>query len=385
MDLYHHLKTCNDVKSLALSIQEGGCVIDADAPFSFDFSCHDSFPSSIENLTVSNYDWDASSGGINHAQLWSKTMDWTSLKRLDIDRPPQSFVDAFTGRLPSLQSLTIRPKWSSWGTERAFCSFDDSSTSMRQNYTSFITSMPPLEELHISGMGEHLDLAAILATHGHTLRNLTIHELEGDCACATGNTTWTRPFMNADQLRTVKEMAPNLRGLAIDLDRNATHLAVEELAALSTFPNLRELTLHFDLEDTHRTYISRTCTVSNEWAREQYCKKFQLLEPLLGTEEAGAMLKAVGGPARPARTLDKLNVIVGNFNRKVGQVGLPVDFYHDPNEPYVVNCQFQDMRCSKTVWDDWEWQYERVEDNSHDSEDWPMYALVEYWPVREEI
>lgn len=346
-DLYRHMKTCADVQALSLSILARGCVIDWEAPFSFDFQRRDIFPSTLENLTISGYHWDDKAyGSLNQAEAWHNAMNWFSLKRLDIDRPPQSFLDTLSGRLPNLESLTIRPHSSPSGTEHTFCSFDERAKSMRQNYTSFITSMPPLQELHLSGMGEHLDLEPILAVHGSSLRNLTIHELEGDCAYETGNATWTRPHLGVGAIKTINRMAPKLRALTVDLYRNAMYLPHSEIDAIAKLPNLEELTLHFDLENPRRKYISRTCMIlgpNRHKERKLYCAKHELLEPRITPADPWDIVDRLRRP--DGKSVEKLTVVVGNYHRFEGSIGLPVHFYMDPNQPYMYECRAGDVSC----------------------------------------
>lgn len=350
--IYDHMRRCDDVRELRVSMHQGGCVIQSDRR-SFDWQPGDTFPSRLESLTLSGYDWDQPTpSGLSAAQAWASAMDWAHLKRLDITRPSESFVAALAGRLSGLESLTIRPAWHFWGDELTFCRFDANATATRRRYVDFIASMPPLRELSIAGMGELLELDPILAVHGQTLRRLSIHEFERDCAFGERNSSWTRPVLNAAQLQRVNEAAPHLESLALDLDRSGA-MPDSELELLSTFPSLRELTLHFALEDPGRSYVSKRCAATREHAAK-YCNQHYLMEPRLNVSTAADILGAVRGSGRSdGGGVAKLVVTVGDYNRREGG-GMRVHFLFDPNEPSRFECDWDitgNARCAGSGWD----------------------------------
>ena len=158
-DVYRHLSTCANIRSLSISFAQGGCVID-DSPWALTFRAGDRFPG-LEELVISGYDWYPLG-----LEAWKKAMNWGKLKRLDADRPPNDFLQAFSGELDGLDTLILRPKWDVWGDEDTLCGFDATTDELRENYTSFISGLAPLRELSISGMGKLLDMTKILDTDG---------------------------------------------------------------------------------------------------------------------------------------------------------------------------------------------------------------------------
>jgi hypothetical protein len=194
--VYKMLKECDNIRHLKMDLSQGGCVIDTDIR-SFDWQRGDKI-CDLETLSLSGYRWgapakrpwcDDSCNCRESTEPWSKAMDWSMLKKLDIDRPPSEFVQLFTGKLTGLKSLSIRPKVGFWGDEDSFCEFDENATELRKNYVDFITSMPSLKELDIRGMGEILNLSKILHTYGRNLERFSVHDLEDDCRYGTGNAT----------------------------------------------------------------------------------------------------------------------------------------------------------------------------------------------------
>jgi hypothetical protein len=58
----------------------------------------------LEELTLGCYDWYYLSAA--HCDMWTKCMDWSCLRTLDIGHAtPQYFIRAITGRVPQLKSL----------------------------------------------------------------------------------------------------------------------------------------------------------------------------------------------------------------------------------------------------------------------------------------
>ncbi|EOD48835.1 putative a-alpha x4 protein [Neofusicoccum parvum UCRNP2] len=351
--IYDHMRRCDDVRELSMAMEQGGCVIGSGIRRSFDWQPGDTFSSALESLTLSGYDWDEQTqSGLSAAQAWAPAMDWARLKRLDISRPSESFLDAFQARLPGLESLTIRPTKHFWGDELTFCEFDAEGAATRQRYVDFIAAMPPLRELSIAGMGELLDLGPILAAHGQTLRSLGIHEFEEHCFVEGSNSTQPRPLLSTADMQKINGSAPHLESLTLDLYRNGA-LPYKELELLSTFPALRELTLNLDLEDPSRSYISKHCATTKRHAAE-YCNQNYLMEPTLNVSTASDILTAVRGWGRPdGEGVAKLVLIAGDYKRGVSG-GLLVYFLTEPNEPSRFECEWDitgNGRCIGSAWD----------------------------------
>jgi hypothetical protein len=91
--LYDALVTCPNIRSLSLSLSQGGCSI-GDTRRSFNWKKGDHFPR-LENLTLSGYDWDSrvNRRKPSNAEHWRASMDWSKMKRLDFSLPQNSFLD----------------------------------------------------------------------------------------------------------------------------------------------------------------------------------------------------------------------------------------------------------------------------------------------------
>ncbi|KAJ9666605.1 hypothetical protein H2201_003264 [Coniosporium apollinis] len=355
--LYDTLVSCPNVRSLSLSIRQGGCVIGNDL-FAFNWKEGDVFPP-LQNLTLSGYDWDAQGrNGRSNVQSWKKAMDWSQLKRLDIDLPPRSFLEAFGGQLHGLESFTLRPKWSFWGDEVTLCGFDNATNQLRKNYTSFITTLPSLRELSISGMGELLNMTPILSQHGASLERLSIHEFERDCNYATGNATWTRPFLSIPDIEEIKRSAPYLQSLTLDIYRSANRWPTATLKALSTFPNLTDLTINFDLEDPWRTKYAEHCMVREE-ARDEYCGVNELMRPYLNkttVTDIFQRLRRFGGHDGAKSNIQTLTLYAGDHGRQEGG-GLRIPFHYEHPKPIKFKCWVDGNgteECNGRVGDWWD-------------------------------
>ena len=363
-EVYRHLISCANIKTLSLSFAQGGCVID-DSPRAFTFRAGDSFPD-LEELTVSGYDWDPLG-----LEAWKKAMNWGKLKRLDIDRPPNFFLQALSGNLDGLDTLVLRPKWGFWGDEKTLCGFDPQTDELRENYTLFIAGLSPLRELSVRGMGRLLDMKKILGTHGVTLERLEIHEFERDCAYSTCNVTWTRPSLTVAEIEEIRDNAPLMQSLELDLYRSADRWPILSLNALSLFSNLTNLTINFDLEDPNRRKRVKHCNFRNEeeiWDR--YCTINDLMHPLLNETSAYKILRVLRH-GQPNTKLQRLTLNAGNVDRRSG--GGMRSFAHDEeNKVVVYNCwvdQAGEEQCKNQVDDedmDGTWPEDYLEDLTGD-------------------
>jgi hypothetical protein len=322
---------CSNVRSLSISIHQGGCVIGSDIN-SFDWKQGDKF-STLDELELSGYGWiNQRHSRSGHPRplspiWWKAAMDWSRLKRIDIDRPPIQFLEAFQCELTGLESFKIRPEWGFWGDEDTFCSFDQNATMLRNNYTSFIKSLPPLRELSIGGMGELLNVTDILEVHGPSLENLTIHEFESDCRPGC-NETWGRPTFSVKDLRSINEMAPVLTSLEVDVYRRGSwphHI----FSTLSQFQNLKMLTLWFDLKNPHEQIQARPCART-----ANYCMMNPAMEPRLDKKAALQIFKELTA-AQKSKKLDTLTLYTGDVNRHQGgglRLGRGYDTDYSPTQ-----------------------------------------------------
>jgi hypothetical protein len=74
-------------------------------PMNLQFREHDCFPT-LEELTLNCYDKYNLSP--EHCMLWSKCMDWSFLRKLDLDKGcPHHLLNALTGKVPQLKSLAF--------------------------------------------------------------------------------------------------------------------------------------------------------------------------------------------------------------------------------------------------------------------------------------
>ncbi|KAI9848031.1 MAG: hypothetical protein M1837_001133 [Sclerophora amabilis] len=338
--LYDTLVACRNVRSLSLSISQGGCTI-GDAPWSFNWKEADRFPD-LEDLTVSGYAWISErriswheSHRPDSVKAWKAAMDWSKMKRLDLSLPPNAFLEAFHGELNSLESLVLRPRWGFWGDEETLCDFDEAAGELRENFTSFIASLPPLRELSISGMGQLLNMTSILQTHGASLEKLSIHEFERDCAYETGNVTWKRPVLSVLEIGEIARASPNLRSLTLDGYRDGDTWPTTTLEALSAISSLSHLSIWFDLKDPRHIKHTKNCFV-NEQARDKYCVVPELLSPRLDNVSARRMFRQLRHD-QPGSRLQKLTLYAGDFNRREGG-GMRIEAHGEYNNAVKYTC-----------------------------------------------
>lgn len=358
LDPFHqHMTRCPDVRSLTLSLRPAGCLV-GNEPRGFTWRRGDAFPTTqLENLRLSGYRWDEgaspATGWLNGTEAWRAAMDWSALKRLDVDAPPWEFLDAFKGNaLPRLEALALRARYD-FGGERTLCAYEKDLVGARANYTAFVASMPPLRELVVEGVGEHLPLGPMLGVHGGSLRALTIHEFERDCAGTLLDASWTRPTLGVVELRMIKEKAPRLEALTLDLRREGD-LPVPELELLSTFPDdLREVTIYLAMKDVRHL---EGCRAKSVYDLEK-CEKKELMEPKIGLASVYRMISILRGKRSPdQRGIGSLKVVVGDYGRAEGG-GLQFRGLSDqPDRPVMYDCDFSypigDVICQLSYWDE---------------------------------
>ncbi|MCJ1418571.1 hypothetical protein MMC32_004919 [Xylographa parallela] len=339
--LYKTLLACPTTKSLSLSVSQGGCTIGND-PWSFNWKAGDRFPD-LEDLTLSGYDWESQHGSgwatrrPSSIGAWKAAMNWSLLKRLNLDRPPSSFLEAFRGKLHSLDTLVLRPQWGFWGDEDTFCASDEAAEQLRGNYTTFIAALPPLRELSISGMGKLLNMTPILEAHGPSLRKLGVHEFERDCAYESSNATLIRPFLNLAQIDEINTAAPNLESLSLDVYRSANRWPTKIFKALTAFANLSNLTMYFDLEDAWRTRRTKECYLRDEdsiW--DKYCTVHELMQPTLNQTAAQTIFHDLR-LGQPSMKLQNVVMYVGDFERREGG-GMRYPAHDEHNKPMRYEC-----------------------------------------------
>ena len=360
--LYKVLLACLTTKSLSLSVSQGGCTI-GDDPWSFNWNAGDRFPD-LEELTLSGYDWESLNDvgrptrRPSSIEAWKAAMNWTLLKRLDLDRPQYSFLETFRGTLHSLESLTLRPRWGFWGDEKTFCAFDEAAEQLRQNYTTFIAALPPLRELGISGMGKLLNMTPILEAHGSSLKQLKIHEFERDCTYESGNATLIRPFLTLAQIEDINIAAPNLESLSLDVYRSANQWPIAIFKALAAFHKLSSLTIYLDLEDAWRKRRTKYCYLRDEAGNwDTYCTLHELMQPLLNQTAAETIFHDLRTD-QPGVKLRNLTMYVGDFERREGG-GMRYPAHDEHNRPMRYECWVEEdwlERCTGVQ--EWNFLYE---------------------------
>jgi len=154
---------------------------------------------------------------LSHVKLWSKCMDWSELRTLDLGLScPQHFFEEIGSQLIGLKSLTMGmgtgPRSSSpwrnspWESGPMTCE-------TLEPATQFIVSLPGLHELHITDFDaatetivptilETQNSLQALSYHASTNRRLDRRELP----C-----TWTTA-----QLDELRQIAPDMLRLSID-------------------------------------------------------------------------------------------------------------------------------------------------------------------------
>lgn len=111
-----------------------------------------------------------------------------------------------------------------------------------RNFNAFISSLPPLESLSLTGAAKYADLSMLLLRHGPTLRSLNLHELESPKEDTRRNT------LTSDEILDICNHCPLLEDFGLDIDRTVSHEREEGIyTLLTTFPALQQLTLQFDL------------------------------------------------------------------------------------------------------------------------------------------
>ncbi|KAL0072664.1 hypothetical protein AAF712_000427 [Marasmius tenuissimus] len=107
--------------------------------------------------------------------------------------------------------------------------------------TNFLWSLPPLESLTITAGGSKIDLIRLLLRHGHTLRRLSLHDVEGAFRKR-------RSALTPEEVEALRVGAPSLEHLELDIDR--THDGSWEAdfySLISDFPRLVRIAFFYDV------------------------------------------------------------------------------------------------------------------------------------------
>ncbi|KAK7443668.1 hypothetical protein CaCOL14_012317 [Colletotrichum acutatum] len=233
---------------------------------------------------------------VNNIDLWLDAMDFSKIRNLsilDYDGPPETLVESkLPQSLPSLRTLRLE----------------------RSTTVDFALSLPPhsLHSLSWLDAGQNQSIAPILDHHGRSLTHLewrTPESLESK-----------RPALPREVLRDLRNLAPNLQSLTIDLNRNGTW-PWEDLRALALgLPaGLTNLTLYLEIASECRRqqgpYDAVRC--------EDTCGPVeQLASPLLTATSALQVARFIRHYAK--NSLTSINFFAGDWARPWdGPINMP--------------------------------------------------------------
>ncbi|KAF9255203.1 hypothetical protein L218DRAFT_1081964 [Marasmius fiardii PR-910] len=117
---------------------------------------------------------------------------------------------------------------------------DSEKKELKSKIIDFLLCIPPLQSLSVTNYSSLVDISTLLDRHGGSLRSLSLHEVE--CSHEP------RPVHSVEQLKDLRERAPQLEELGLDINRTAD--AVKESACydvLGSFPQLYRLNIYYDL------------------------------------------------------------------------------------------------------------------------------------------
>ncbi|KAK1220166.1 hypothetical protein PQX77_017087 [Marasmius sp. AFHP31] len=192
---------------------------------------------------------------------------------------------------------------------------NDDDGSFKASLDVFLSSGRPLESLSIHHYHDNVDFPSALYYHGDTLRSLSLGEPE------TGYGR-RRPVLSQVDMDFIRFRAPHLESLQIDINRtinpNESEAAIYKI--ISSFPNLRTLTIYYDLGLHHRYY-------HGYWFERQRVDEQEELERFLTTysrvdhQHARSVWEAVAG-----KRLESLVLYIGDPDRKLGY---PEDWHYE--------------------------------------------------------
>ncbi|KAN0095825.1 hypothetical protein V8E51_016536 [Hyaloscypha variabilis] len=180
------------------------------------------------------------SKGGNHLKMLEDVTDLKKLESLDIDMIYDSaFFLLSPYRRPRFRNLKhVSIQMGSWyGGHSRY-------THHNNSVQDFLACCSSLESLTLTDRQSRVDLSAILANHGTSLRKLHLHESER----VTAEGPPDHHSLNFDEIREVRNWCPELEEFTVDLDRYPTSKATYKiLQELARFEKLQKLTLYFPL------------------------------------------------------------------------------------------------------------------------------------------
>ncbi|CAI6335545.1 unnamed protein product [Periconia digitata] len=236
-----------------------------------DFRPEDRFPA-LEALSVEidHYDFTR-----EHCPKWAKAMDWSMLRNLNLERgAPENLLEALTGKLPQLKSLTF-------GLELLFLL----DLGYYNKFEAFLNGIVGLEKVvAASPIGVLWSRIALplYTKHGHSLKLLHVK-----CSSDTD-----RAWEEAD-VRTLVELCPGIEDLSlraalienVSRDRRESAWPEATTAALLNLNHLRNLEIYFDADENilEYTYSEGGGKFIVEEAAER--RVVQLYEQLMDSRE----------------------------------------------------------------------------------------------------
>ncbi|KAK1625119.1 hypothetical protein BDP81DRAFT_397896 [Colletotrichum phormii] len=258
---------------------------------------------------------------VNNIELWIDAMDFSKIRSLsivDYDGPSETLVESkFPFSLPSLRTLGLE----------------------RSTTVDFALSLPPhsLESLSWLDAGQNQSIIPILEHHGRSLTHLewrTPESLESK-----------RPVLPKEVLRDIRNLAPNLQALTIDLNRNGTW-PWEDLRAISSgLPSaVTNLTLYLEVASECRRqqgpYDPIRCEGTCGPAE-------QLAKPLLTATSALQVARFIRHYAESSLT--SINLFAGDWTRTWdGPINMPT--WLDSRRAWIAcgaeGGEREELRCS---------------------------------------
>ncbi|KAF2007967.1 hypothetical protein P154DRAFT_558309 [Amniculicola lignicola CBS 123094] len=247
----------------------------------FNFTDSKSMVARPKSVSMGSFNWSAPGyNAMNQAQTWAAKMDWSRVRNLKLGRFPDSFAEAFVGKLPQLADLTINvpPRWYldefsnmvefdcsnvEWFNGRRSLQFD------QQIWSDFTNSLPPLKALELVNLDDNANVfRRVLEKSRLSLVKLRIQNAETSYCMNNEISQWKGA--SAKDLRYIQEMTPNIRILAIDIEHDG-RIPFESLKIISRWKHLEKLVLqlspvnswsYVEDEDTKVFMFNRTSIYS---------------------------------------------------------------------------------------------------------------------------
>ncbi|KAJ4473570.1 hypothetical protein J3R30DRAFT_3707459 [Lentinula aciculospora] len=247
------------------------------------------------------------------------------LIRLKSVQPSSDFLQLVTQhptyKLCSLKHLDVHFGTRFWGPDP-----DSKINELVTGIAVFFQSCSPLESLTIvlqtSRPWEPI-LSTILIHHGHSLRLLSLHQVESP------KEESRRLCLSLDQLHDIRRACQQLTSLALDVDRTVDGQTEREYYAAIRGCNLRELTIHMDLGiaffDSLVFFQLNDPSKLNEMAIVSKTKSYSEADESFVMEVWSAV---VGTGIVEIPYLQELVLCMGEQNREIGH-GYPANWVCD--------------------------------------------------------